>query len=90
MRDRADDTIRQSHCRSPTGLGAVSAIGAGINASYANVRTGLAALREAGIEPRGMSTSSFRITWMVPADDVAASVRALHACFIEAHAPLVP
>ncbi len=72
------------------GLGAVSAIGAGINASYVNVRTGLAALREAGIEPRGMSTSSFRITWMVPADDVAASVRALHACFIEAHAPLVP
>ena len=72
------------------GLGAVSAIGAGINASYANVRTGLAALREVGIEPRGMSTSSFRITWMVQADDVAASVRALHACFIAAPAPLVP
>ena len=72
------------------GLGAVSAIGAGINASYTNVRTGLAALGKAGIEPRGMSTSSFRITWMVPDDDVTASVRALHACFITAPAPLVP
>ena len=85
LKTRFGDRIAFAH-----GLGAVSAIGAGINASYANVRTGLTALREAGIEPRGMSTSSFRITWMVPADDVAASVRALHACFIEAHAPLVP
>lgn len=72
------------------GLGAVSAIGAGINASYANVRAGLEALSHAGVEPRGMSTSSFRITWMVPADDLATSVRALHACFITAPAPLLP
>jgi len=72
------------------GLGAVSAIGAGINASYANVRTGLRALREAGVEPRGMSTSSFRITWIVPDADVPESVRALHACFIATVAPLVP
>ena len=72
------------------GLGAVSAIGAGINASYANVRTGLAALGEAGVAPRGMSTSSFRITWMVPNADVPESVRALHARFITAAAPLVP
>ena len=72
------------------GLGAVSVIGAGINASYANVRTGLAALSKAGIEPRGMSTSSFRITWMVPDDAVAAAVRTLHACFIATPAPLVP
>lgn len=71
------------------GLGAVSAIGAGINASYANVRTGLASLEEAGIEPRGISTSSFRITWMVPDADVATAVRALHACFIAGLA-LVP
>ena len=46
--------------------------------------------REAGVAPRGMSTSSFRITWMVPDDDVAAAVRALHACFIAAPAPMVP
>ena len=65
------------------GLGAVSAIGAGINATYANVRAGIAALRDAGIEPRGLSTSSFRATWMVPSDNVAAAVRALHSRFIE-------
>jgi aspartate kinase len=72
------------------GLGAVSAIGAGINGSYANLRAGLAALGQAGVEPRGMSTSSFRITWMVPDDDVAKSARALHACFIATAAQLLP
>ena len=71
-------------------LGAVSAIGAGINATYANIRTGLTALNDAGIAARGMSTSSFRITWMVPDDRVVAAVRALHACFIAVNAPLVP
>ena len=72
------------------GLGAVSAIGAGINASYMNVRAGLVALAEAGVESRGMSTSSFRITWMVPDDKVVTAVRALHRRFIGAPAPLVP
>jgi aspartate kinase len=72
------------------GLGAVSVIGAGINATYANIRTGLEALRGAGIEPRGMSTSSFRITWMVPDEQVVSSVRALHACFIAANTTPVP
>ena len=72
------------------GLGAVSAIGAGINATYANIRTGLAALDDAGIAARGMSTSSFRVTWMVPDDQVVAAVRALHACFIAASASPVP
>ena len=72
------------------GLGAVSAIGAGINATYANVRAGLSVLREAGVECRGMSTSSFRITWMVPGDHVDRAVRALHARFVESVAPLVP
>jgi aspartate kinase len=72
------------------GLGAVSAIGAGINASYANVRAGLSALGAAAIESRGMSTSSFRITWMVPNGDVERAVRALHAHFIAAPGPLLP
>lgn len=72
------------------GLGAVSAIGAGINASYANVRAGLAALRAAGAEPRGLSTSSFRITWMVPRDRLDAAVRALHGRFIESAAQPLP
>jgi aspartate kinase len=72
------------------GLGAVSAIGAGINATYANVRAGLAALGDAGIQPRGVSTSSFRISWMVPSDNIAAAVRALHTRFIEASSQPVP
>jgi aspartate kinase len=72
------------------GLGAVSTIGAGINASYANARAGLAALGDMGVEWRGMSTSSFRITWMVPSDQVNTAVRALHGQFIQATAPLVP
>jgi aspartate kinase len=72
------------------GLGAVSAIGAGINATYANVRAGSAALRAAAADPRGMSTSSFRITWMVPRERLDAAVRALHGCFIEARSQPVP
>jgi len=72
------------------GFGAVSAIGAGINATYANVRAGLTVLRDADAECRGISTSSFRITWMVPGDHVERTVRALHARFIETIAPAVP
>jgi aspartate kinase len=63
------------------GLGAVSAIGAGINASYANVRAGSAALRDRGLEPAGLATSSFRITWMVPRTGIDEAVRALHERF---------
>jgi aspartate kinase len=64
------------------GLGAVSAIGAGINATYANVRAGSAALRERSLEPAGLATSSFRITWMVPRHGMDEAVRALHARFL--------
>jgi aspartate kinase len=72
------------------GLAAVSVIGAGINATYENVRTGATTLGEIGIEPAGTSTSSFRITWMVPDDRVKDAVRALHERFIERQRPLVP
>ncbi len=65
------------------GLGAVSAIGAGINATYANVEAGTGALREAGVAASGIATSSFRITWMIPRDRTADAVRALHERFIE-------
>ncbi len=65
------------------GLAAVSVIGAGINATYRNVRAGDEALRGAGIEPRGAATSSFRITWMVPRERMEETVRALHRSFIE-------
>jgi aspartate kinase len=72
------------------GLGAVSAIGAGINATYANVRIGTAALDEIGLRPTGLATSSFRITWMIPRDLIADAVRALHHRFIELPRPLLP
>ena len=64
------------------GLGAVSAIGAGINATFANVRAGSRALQKAGIPPVGVATSSFRITWMVPRDRVDEAVRALHTVLV--------
>ena len=72
------------------GLAAVSAVGAGINASYANVRTGSALLEQKGIMPAMMATSSFRITWMVPRDRTNEAVQALHHRFIESAQPLLP
>jgi len=71
------------------GLAAVSAIGTGINASYANVRTGSDALSAIGASPQGIATSSFRITWMIPRDRTDDAVRTLHHRFIEtARAPV--
>lgn len=64
------------------GLCAVSAIGAGINASYANVRAGSDVLRDRGIATAGLATSSFRITWMIPRDSIDIAVQALHARFL--------
>lgn len=61
-------------------LGAVSAIGAGINTSYRNLRKGSEAIRDLGI--RGISTSSFRITWLLPDSAINAAVRALHRTFL--------
>ena len=71
-------------------LGAVSAIGTGINASYRNLLAGSTCLREAGIAVRGLATSSFRITWLVNRTRLDEAVRCLHALYIEAPAPLVP
>ncbi len=64
-------------------LGAVSAIGTGINATHRNLLDGTALLRGLGLEPRGVATSSFRITWLVESRRVADAVRALHHRFIE-------
>lgn len=72
------------------GLAAVSVVGAGINATYANVRTGADTLAARGIVPAGTATSSFRITWMIPRDRTEDAVRALHARFIESERPLLP
>jgi aspartate kinase len=71
-------------------LGAVSVVGAGINASHEKVRQGSEALRSAQIPSFGLATSSFRITWMVRRNQLNESVRLLHALFIESKKRLVP
>jgi aspartate kinase len=72
------------------GLAAVSVVGAGINATYANVRAGSDALAGIGITPSGTATSSFRITWMIPRPRTDDAVRILHRRFIESSPPLLP
>jgi aspartate kinase len=72
------------------GLGAVSVVGAGINATYANVRRGSACLADSAVATQGISTSSFRITWLVQRSQVDEAVRALHRTFLEREAPPVP
>ena len=71
-----------SRARLIDGLAAVSVVGAGINATYDNVRAGMETLAALGIAPEGIATSSFRITWMVPARSHegrrARAARALH------------
>ena len=71
-------------------VGAVSVVGAGINATYSNLLRGTAALRDAAIDPRGVSTSSFRITWLVPRTLLDNAVRALHAALVPAEGLPVP
>ena len=71
-------------------LGAVSVVGAGINASFTNVRRGTTALGAAGITAHGIATSSFRITWMIDRGRLADAVKLLHRTFIEGATSLVP
>ena len=71
-------------------VGAVSVVGAGINATYATLLRGSKALENARIGPRGVSTSSFRITWLVPRASLDDAVRSLHAALVPAEGPAVP
>jgi aspartate kinase len=63
-------------------LGALSVVGAGINASFENVRRGSDALASAGIGIHAMATSSFRITWMIDRDRLESAVRLMHTTFL--------
>src|SRR5436190_3220693 len=72
------------------GLGALSVIGAGINATYANVRRGSACLGSHGIASHGVSTSSFRATWLVQRAVLDDAVQLLHGAFIEKNQQQVP
>ena len=71
-------------------LGALSVVGAGINASFENVRRGSAALIAAGAAIEGIATSSFRITWMIARGRVDEAVRTLHEIFLDPAGPLLP
>jgi len=70
--------------------GAVSVVGAGINASFDNLRRGSTALAAAGIVVDGIATSSFRITWTIDRQRIDEAVRLLHATFIERQGQRVP
>ena len=65
-------------------IGAVSAIGTGINATFGNVRQALAALAEQNVAVLGLSTSSFRISVLVEERSLHAAVRRLHERLVEA------
>jgi aspartate kinase len=69
-------------------LGAISVVGAGINASFDNVRRGSSTLAAAGIPVDGISTSSFRITWTIDRARLDEAVRLLHDTFIDRTEPL--
>jgi aspartate kinase len=66
------------------GIGAVSAIGTGINASFKNVRTTLATLAEIGAPVLGLSTSSFRISVLLEERLLPDAARRLHEALVEA------
>lgn len=63
--------------------GTVSLIGDGINQDYSNMRNMLDILNEKGVELIGITTSSFRISAIIPASQVKDTVRVLHRFFIE-------
>ena len=64
-------------------LGALSVVGAGINASFDNVRRGSDALIQTSVSIAGIATSSFRITWMIDRPRLDEAVRLLHRTFLE-------
>jgi aspartate kinase len=70
------------------GMGAVSAIGAGINADFKNLRRALGILARTGVPVYGLSTSSFRISVLMEEARVPESVRALHEELVTEGEPL--
>jgi aspartate kinase len=72
------------------GLGAVSAVGAGINASFTNLRRFLAVLAGMGAPLVGLSTSSFRISALLEERHVQEAVRRLHAELVAPPEPTAP
>src|SRR5262249_26969110 len=65
------------------GLGAVSAIGAGINARFASVRECLRLLAKEGMTVLGLATSRFRVSLLLEAAAVEEAARLLHRELVE-------
>jgi aspartokinase len=63
-------------------LGAVSLIGNGINSDNAHVRRLLDLVQDEGVGAIAVSTSSFRITALVPAVSLRGLVASCHKAFI--------
>ncbi len=63
-------------------IGAVSAVGEGALEEIAVVERGFDALATKGLTARGVSSSSFRVTFFVQPEDVAAAAQLLHAAFL--------
>jgi aspartate kinase len=72
------------------GVGAISAIGAGINATFTNLRRFLAALAGMGAPLVGLSTSSFRISALVEERHVEEAARRLHVDLVARAEPTAP
>ena len=79
-----------SRARLIDGLAAVSVVGAGINATYDNVRAGMETLAALGIARRGHRDLVVPDHVDDPGDRTKDVVRALHARFIESQRPLLP
>ena len=65
------------------GLGAVSAIGAGINARFATVRECLRLLAADGILVQGLATSRFRVSLLLEQAAIDGAARLLHRELVE-------
>jgi aspartate kinase len=70
------------------GVGAVSAIGAGINASFRNLRRACERAVAEKLTLLGVSTSSFRISLLLPEAELAPAVRALHDELVDRGEPV--
>jgi aspartokinase len=66
------------------GVGAVSVIGAGINASFRTVRRCLEVVSQMPAELLGLSTSSFRVSLLLEERHVREAVGRLHEALVAA------
>jgi aspartate kinase len=84
---RADLRARFPQVEVIEGVGAVSAIGAGINATFRNVREAVRLVEPLGAPILGVATSSFRVSLLMDASAVASAARRLHEGLVESPQP---